>query len=74
MIKMYKKLPENIRKTTYNQVQMLFFKFTYKYGFKREDIEKLFNVKKSRSSEIISMLLDVGLIEQSGPTKYRFKK
>ena len=49
-------------------------KYTYNYEFKREDIEELFNIKKSRASEIIAMLLDNNLIEQASPTKYKFKK
>ena len=74
MIKMYKSLPNNVRKTTYDQVQKLFEKFTYKYDFKREDIEEMFQIKKSRASEIIALLLDFGLITPSEPTKYKFKK
>lgn len=62
MIKIYKSLPNNIRKTTYDQIQKLFEKFTYKYDFKREDIEEMFQVKKSRASEIIALLLEEGLI------------
>ena len=45
MIKMYKSLPGNIRKNTYDQIQKLFEKFTYQYDFSRENIEKIFNVK-----------------------------
>jgi len=74
MIKMYKTLPKNIRKTTYNQVQALFDKYKYQYDFKREEIEELFEIKKSRASELIAMLLDAQLITPSEPTKYRFKK
>ncbi len=74
MIKMYKSLPGNIRKVTYNQIQILFDKFTYNYDFKREDVEEIFHIKKSRASEIISMLLENDLIVPSDPTKYKFKK
>ena len=35
---------------------------------------EIFNVKKSRASEIIALLLDSNLIESSEPTKYKFKK
>lgn len=72
-VKIYKVLQGNIRKNTYEQLQKLFDKFTYKYDFKREDIEEIFNVKKSRASDIISMLLENDLIVASEPTKYRFK-
>jgi len=74
VIKMYKNLPVNISKTTYNKIQKLFDKFTYQYDFKWEDVCSVFNVKKSRASEIIALLLDSNLIEPSEPTKYRFKK
>lgn len=74
MIRLYKSLPSNVRKSTYDQIQKLFSKYTYSYEFKRENIEELFNVKKSRGSEIIAILLECNLIEQSSPTKYKFKK
>ncbi len=74
VIKLYKNIPSNSRKSTYDQIQKLFDKYTYNYEFKREDIEELFNIKKSRASEIIAMLLDNNLIEQASPTKYKFKK
>ena len=74
LIKMYKNLPTSVTKTTRDKIQMLFDKFSYEYDFKREDIEQVFNIKKSRASEIISILIKVDLIELSNPTKYRFKK
>ena len=42
--------------------------------FKREDIEELFHLKKSRASKIISLMLTNDLIEPIGPTRYKFKK
>lgn len=74
VIKIHKNLPSSVTKNTYNKIQKLFEKYTYQYDFKREDIEEMFNVKKSRASEIIALLLDADLIESSHPTKYRFKK
>ena len=74
MIKLYKNLPDKIRKQTYNQIEILFKKYKYQYDFKREEIEELFNVKKSRASEIIALLLECNLIEPSDPTRYKFKK
>lgn len=74
VIKMHKNLPTNITKNTNNKIQKLFDKYTYKYDFRRDDIENIFNVKKSRASEIIALLLDSNIIESSGPTKYKFKK
>lgn len=74
MLKLYKLLSGNVRKNTYEQIQNLFKKFEYKYNFKREDVEQIFGVRKSRASEIIALLLDKNLIQQSEPTKYKFKK
>lgn len=74
IIKLYKNLPKGLRKSTYDQIQKLFNIYTYQFEFKREDIEDVFNVKKSRSSEIISLLMDSNLIEPASPTKYKFKK
>ena len=74
VIRLHKCLPPNITRGTQNKIQKLFDKFGYKYDFRWEDISEIFNVKKSRASEIISLLLDVNLIESFSPTKYRFKK
>ena len=46
----------------------------YQYEFKRENIEEIFGVKKSRASDIITLLANSNLIELSGSNKYKFKK
>ena len=74
IIKLYRDLPSNSKKSTYEQVKKLFNKYTYRYEFRREDIEELLNIKKSRASEIIAMLANNDFIEQSNSTKYKFKK
>lgn len=74
LIKMHKNLPLNITKNTNDKIKRLFDKYTYQYDFKREDVELLFNVRKSRASEIISLLLESNIIESSGATRYKFKK
>ncbi len=74
MIKLYKNLPNNITRQTYNQMEKLFKKYTYKYDFRREEVEELLNIRKSRASEIISLLLECALIEPTDPAKYKFKK
>ena len=73
-IKLYKSLPSTSRKSTYDQIQKIFKKFTYQYEFRREDIEELLNIKKSRARELIVMLINSNLIEQSNPIRYKFKK
>lgn len=74
VIKIHKNLPSNVTKNTHDKIQKLFDKYTYQYDFKREDIEEMFGVRKSRASEIIALLLETDLIEASQPTKYKFKK
>ena len=74
VIKLHKNLPTNVSKSTYDKIQKLFDKFKYQYDFKWEDVSEIFNVRKSRASEIIALLLDSNLIEPSVPTKYKFKK
>ena len=64
----------NVTKNTHDKIQKLFDKFSYQYDFKWEDVAEIFKVKKSRASEVIALLLDSNLIEQSEPTKYKFKK
>lgn len=74
IIKLYKNLPVNVTKSTRDKIKKMFDKFNYQCNFKWEDVAEIFNVKKSRSSEIITLLLESELIECSEPTKYRFKK
>lgn len=74
IIKLHKLLPNNARKSTYNQVYKIFQAFKYNYEFNRDNIETILHIKKSRASEIIALLLDCNLIEPSNPTKYKFKK
>ncbi len=64
----------NVTKNTHDKIQKLFDKFSYQYDFKCEDVVEIFKVKKSRASEVIALLLDSNSIEQSEPTKYKFKK
>ena len=74
VIKLHKNLPNSVTKSTQNRIQKLFDKYGYQYDFKWENIAETFEIKKSRASEIITLLLDSNLIEHSDPTKYKFKK
>lgn len=74
IIKIHKNLPTNVTKNTHDKIQKLFDKYTYQYDFKRENIEEIFEVKKSRASEILALLIDSDLIEPSQSTTYKFKK
>ncbi len=74
LIKLHKYLPDTFRKSTYEQIQKLFDRYTYKYEFSRENIVQLLGVKKSRASELIAILLENEFIKQGSPSKYIFKK
>ena len=74
IIKLYKKLPDKVSKITYNQIIKVFDEYKFISTFKREDIEKLLNIKKSRASDILSILLEYDIIESAGSTLYKFKK
>ena len=65
VIKLHKNLPMNVTKSTHDKIQKMFDKFSYQYDFKWEDVAELFNVKKSRASEIVALLLNSNLIESS---------
>lgn len=74
IIKIYSILPDNLKQKTYELIKKLFNKYNFKYEFKREDIEEQFNIKKSRASEIIALLLKYELIESCDSAKYIFIK
>ena len=74
IIKIYSILPDNLKQKTYELIKKLFNKYNFKYEFKREDIEEQFNIKKSRASEIIALLLKYELIESCNSSKYIFIK
>lgn len=65
VIKLHKNLQMNVTKSTHDEIQKMFDKFSYQYDFKWEDVAELFNVKKSRASEIVALLLNSNLIESS---------
>jgi len=66
--------PRNVHKRTRDNIKILFDKFGHSDAFKSKDIEEIFNVKKSRASEIIFLLQNNNLIEESELNKYKFKK
>lgn len=74
IIKMHRLLPKNIKEKTKEFIKLLFDKYSYDYDFKRSDLREMFNLRNSRVTEIIKLLLDSTLIERSGHSKYRFKR
>ena len=74
IIKLYKNIPSGIRRNTIEQLITIFNVYTFKLEFKREDIEKLLNVKKTRANDIIKLLQKSNLVELVDNNKYQFKK
>lgn len=74
LIKLYKNLGDKVRTKTLSQIKDFFTKFKYDYQFTREQIKDEFNVKNSRASEIITLLVDNNLIENVEGAKYIFKR
>ena len=74
IIKLYKNIPSGIRRNTIEQLITIFNVYTFKLEFKREDIEKLLNIKKTRANDIIKLLQKSNLVELVDNNKYQFKK
>ena len=64
----------NIRSSTINQIKTIFDKVGYIDLFSRDDIKNILNVKDTRATNLISLLLELKLIEKTEGTKYKFLK
>lgn len=74
-IKLYKSIQNtNIRNSTINQIRNIFEKMGYNNMFSREDIKSILNIKDTRATNLISLLLDLELIVKAEGTKYKFQK
>ena len=73
-IKVYKCLAGKVRTNFLDNLQVLFEKYGFDQIFTREELEKVFNVKRSRGSEIVATLVDNKLIEVKTNSKYKFIK
>lgn len=74
LIKMYKNLGGKVRTNFLENLQKLFKSVGFENEFAREKIEEIFSVKRSRASEIITLLMNNNIIENIYESKYRFKK
>lgn len=75
LIKLYKNLPSmNIKSSTINQIKLIFDNVGFYELFSRDDIKNILQVKDTRATNIISLLLDLELIAKKEGTKYKFKK
>ena len=74
-IQLYKSIQNtNIRNSTINQIRNIFEKMGYNNMFSREDIKNILNIKDTRATNLISLLLDLELIVKAEGTKYKFQK
>ena len=55
-------------------VKEIFKNFTYQHEFKRSDIEDILKIGRSRSSEIIRLMLEYDMAEHTSRLKYKLKK
>ena len=74
ILKMYKNLSGKVRGNFLSNLEKLFNTIGYDKSFSRENVEKTFEVKRSRASDIIGQLMDNNLIEYYDEGKYKFKK
>ena len=75
LIQLYKSIQNtNIRNSTINQIRNIFEKMGYNNMFSREDIKNILNIKDTRATNLISLLLDLELIVKAEGTKYKFQK
>lgn len=63
-----------LTKRTIEQIGSLFNVYKYSGVFKREDIENICLIKKSRALEIIKNLIKADLIVEISKSNYKFKK
>ena len=74
-IQLYKSIQNtSIRSSTINQIRDIFEKMGYNNMCSREDIKNILNIKDTRATNLISLLLDLKLIIKSEGTKYKFQK
>lgn len=74
-IKLYKCIQSaKIRNSTINQIKTIFDKVGYVGNFSRDDIKNILNVKDTRATNLISLLLELNLIQKTEGTKYKFFK
>ncbi len=75
LIKLYKKIEKfHVKSITLNQIKIIFNEFGFNKSFVRDDIKKILNVKDTRATNIISLLLEMNLIIKIEGTKYKFIK
>jgi ATP-dependent DNA helicase RecG len=72
-VNMYKSLPK-LNEKTYQNILQIFKTFNFDTDFNYENIMLILNIKKTRASNIIKMLLNHNLIKSTKLGYYKFKK
>ena len=74
-IQLYKSIQNtNIRNSTINQIRNIDEIMSNNNMLSREDIKNILNIKDTRATNLISLLLDLNLIIKAEGTKYKFQK
>lgn len=74
-IKLFKSIQKvKIRNSTIEQIKILFNKVGYSNKFSRDDIKTLLNIKDTRATNLISLLLKLNLIVKAEGVNYKFFK
>lgn len=75
LIKLYKCTQRvKIKNSTINQIKTIFDNVGYGDNFSREDIKLILNIKDTRATNLISLLIELNLIQKTEGTKYSFFK
>ena len=75
LLKLYKELQKTkIQHSTIEQLNKLFKEFGFKKTFSRENIKNILKVKETRTTNLISLLLEINLIEKTEGSRYKFFK
>lgn len=76
LIQLYRNLQggKSIRSNTINQIKNIFDEVGYEKIFTRDDIKRILNVKDTRATNIISMLVELNFIIKTDGAKYKFQK
>ena len=75
LIRLYRSIEKsNVRNSTINQIRLIFSKTGYSKTFSREDIKNILDIKDTRATNLISLLLKMNLIIKFEGTKYKFQK
>ena len=75
LIKLYKRIEtSNVRNSTINQIRLIFSRTGYSKTFSREDIKNILDIKDTRATNLISLLLQMNLVIKVEGTKYKFQK